>query len=481
MAQDISFSHKVIKGFLWVGSGTFLGQCISWVSTIIVIRLLLPSDYGLMAMAVTFISVLTIFSNLGVNAIIIQAEKINEKEIRQIFGFAIVCSFIFWLFAFLMAPVIAGFYNEKNLTLIIRVISVNFFIFPFYQIPQGLLLREMNFKASTKVNFLAQVGTSLLSVIMALQGFGVWTLVVALIANNVIKLVSFNLTHFTIKKPIFNFKGVEKYMKFGLIITGERLLYYLYTQVDNIIIGKFLGNNILGIYSVALNLASIPMEKVLPIVTQVSFTSYSRIQDDLERIKRNILRSIRAVAFLTFPIFFGMVGVAPEGIMLILGPRWEIIIIPFQLLCFILPLKAISPILPPAVFAINRPMVNLTNMAISCIVMAIAFLVGVQWGVIGVCFAWVIVYPFVFIVTIRRCFKVLRLQLKLFLSEVKVPFAGSILMLGCILIFKKSNLITDSLVFLAVAILFGIVFYASFFLLFRKEDFLEIKRLVRKR
>ena len=141
------------------------------------------------------------------------------------------------------------------------------------------------------------------------------------------------------------------------------MLYYLYTIADTVIVGKFLGNALLGTYAIAMNLASIPAEKVLPIITQVSFTSYSRIQDDLDRIRRNLLRTASLIAYAGFPVFFGMAAVAPEAIRLLLGPKWTAIILPFQLICLVLPLKAISPVLPPAVFAIGRPRINMENMA----------------------------------------------------------------------------------------------------------------------
>jgi len=482
MAQNqyTSFSSKVIKGFIWVGSANLFGQLISWAATIIVIRLLLPSDYGLMVMATTFITLLTMLSELGVNASIIQSEKISKKEVSSIFGLIIISSTVFWLFVFFLAPVISLFYNEPKLTLIIRVISVVFFIIALYQIPQSFLIREMNFKAKAKVDVLSQVGASILAVILAFQGAGVWTLVGAMVAVHFIKLLGYNLVHPSFVKPVFSLKGVERHMNFGLTVTGDRLLYYFYTQADKIIVGKFLGNSLLGIYSVALNLASIPMEKVLPIVTQVSFASYSRIQNDLERIKRNVLRSIRTVAIFVFPLFFGMAAVTPEAIMLILGSNWETIIIPFQIICFILPLKALSSLLPPAVFAINRPWINLTNMAISCVFMISAFFVGVRFELVGVCLSWLTVYPFVFIITTIRCLKVIELPIKLFVSEIIYPFLGSSLMLSFLVLFRKLNFFSGPLIFLVLGISFGIVFYISFYILFKKNDIIELRELLKK-
>src|SRR5262249_18728337 len=144
----------------------------------------------------------------------------------------------------------------------------------------------------------------------------------------------------------------------------------------------------------ALTLASLPAEKVLPIVTQVSFASYSRIQDDGERIARNVLRSIQLVSFVAFPVFFLMAAVGPELLVLLLGGKWSSIVVPFRVLCLIMRVKALSPFLPPPVFAIGKPAVNLVNKVFAFVVMACAFLAAIHYGVVGICLAWVIVFPF---------------------------------------------------------------------------------------
>lgn len=479
-AKETTFSQKVLKGFLWLGTGTFLGQFISWCSTIVVIRLLSPSDYGLMSMSTVFLNLLIMFSELGISASIIQAEKINEREIRQIFGVVIIGSFCGWVIYFFSAPVVALFFDEVRLIPLIRISSINFFIVALFIIPQSILIREMNFKAKAKVDISAQVGASVVALIFAFKGMGVWALIYSLIFMYIIKAIGFNMIHFYLVKPIFNLKGSERLIKFGVTITGDRLFYYLFTASDKIIVGKFLGEKLLGIYSVALNLASIPAEKVMPIITQVSFTSYARIQDNIVRINRNLLRSTRLVAFIGFPLFWGMAGVAPEAIELILGAKWTTIIVPFQLICIILPLKALSPIFPPAVFAIGNARVNFINMVITSIFMAFAFLIGVQYGLIGICIAWIVAYPVVFLITTTRCLKALKLPLRHVLSETVFPLVAGMLMFVSIMMIKKIDLVLQPLSLLILLILFGILFYAGLVIVFKKDAYLEFRKLLKR-
>jgi len=478
-AETISFKTKVLKGFYWLSIGTFVGQLSSWISTIIVIRLLLPKDYGLMAMAGSVIALLTTFSELGVGASLVQAERMTEKEIRQIYGFVLTCSLAGWLICHAVAPLIAHFYNERGLVLILRVMNINFILIALYMIPQSLFIREMNFKKKTTIDVSAQIGSALVTLVLALQGMGVWALVVGAIALNLIKAVVFNLTYAVRYKPIFNFQGAKSFITFGATLTGGRLLYTLYNLSDTIIVGRFLGQYVLGIYSVAVSLASIPAEKVLPLINQISFTSYARIQDDRERINRNVLRTTRVIAFAGFPLFWGMAGVAPEALPLVLGPKWVSAVVPFQLLCIVLPLKSLGPVLATTINAIGDVKVNLYNTALTGIVMVIAFMIGVQKGIIGVCIAWILAYPAVFVITSLINLRVLGIPVKTYVAELSFPCLASAMMLLCIMMMKQPVNLFPPLFVLSILISGGVLIYFCLTLIFKKEAYAEIIKLVR--
>jgi len=478
--EGTSFRSSVIRGVLWVSTGTLISQVLSWVSTIIVIRLLAPSDYGLMAMTAVFISLLAMISELGVGASLIQAKELTEREIRQIFAWVLITGLIGFVACYASAPWVARFYNEPDLVVMIRVLGVSMTLMLAYAVPQGLFIREMNFKAKTQIEISAQLGATLLTLILALKGMGVWSLIAGQIALHMMKAIAFNVLGSRWTAPLFDLRGSGRLLQYGLTVTGDRLLNFVYTESDKIIVGKFLGSALLGSYAVALNLASIPMEKVLPIITQISFASYARIQDDMERIRENLLLTTRCVAFVGFPIFFGMSAVAPLGVPLILGPQWELLVAPFQLLCLILPLKALGPILSPAIFAIGRPAVNLVNMVFTSTVMASAFLVGVQAGVIGVCVAWLVAYPVVFGVTTIRSLRVLGLPTRRYLSEIRFPFFASALMLVSVGLLGKVIVTPQPLYSLILLIVFGLVCYLSLVQIFKKEQYAEIRSLLQR-
>lgn len=475
-----SFRKSVLSGFFWLSAATFVGQFISWLSTIVVIRLLSPSDYGLMAMTTVFISLLTMSSEMGISAALIQAKELSESEIRQIFGWILISGFIAVSCCYAGAPLVARFYGQPDLIPLIRFLAVNMILIMLYVIPQSLLVREMNFKTKARIDVSAQLVGALMTLTMALNERGVWSLVAGQAAMYLVKAIAFNVSGSYRLTPLFSFRGSWRLLRFGLAVTGDRLLNFIFNESDKIIVGRFLGNAILGVYAVALNLAALPMEKVLPIVTQISFTSYARIQSDLERIGRNLLRATRTVSLAGFPIFFGMAAIAPFGIPLILGPKWEGVIVPFQMMCLILPLKALSPILSPAVFAIGRPTVNLINMAITAGAMAISFMIGVRAGVTGVCWAWVSVYPVVFFITTTRSLNAVGIPFRTYLAEIRFPFLAGALMLAFIQFLGRVVATPGPLFSLVLFIITGSAFYICLMLIFKREAYCEIKTLLQR-
>lgn len=478
--EGTSFRRSILQGFLWLGTGTFIGQFISWLSTIFVIRLLSPSDYGLMAMAAVFISLLAMVSELGVSAALIQAKDLTERQIRQISTWVLITGLIGFAICYVSATWVAQFYREPDLVTIVRVLGFNMILMTSYAVPQSLFIREMNFKVKTQIELSAQLGATLLTLILALKGMGVWSLIVGQGMMHVIKSIAFNAVCSRGLAPLFDLRGSGKLLHYGLTLTGDRLMNFVYVESDKIIVGKVLGSASLGSYAVALNLASIPMEKVLPIISQISFAAYSRIQDDLERIRRNILGTTRAVAFVGFPMFFGMSAVAPLAVPLILGSKWEPLVVPFQLLCLVLPLKALGGILPSAVFAIGRPGVNFVNMVIASIVMASAFLIGVRDGVIGICVGWLVGYPVVFGITTIRSLRTLGLPIRSYLLEIRFPFFAGALMLVLVGLLERIIVMPQPLYSLILVSVFGLVCYLSLVRIFKKEQYAEIRSLLRQ-
>ena len=476
--REISFKTRVLKGFLWLGTGSFAAQAISWFSTIFVIRLLRPSDFGLMAMTVAYTELLTSISLLGMNSSLIQAKKVDEGDMRRIFGFLILTGLAGFVVSWFAAPAVAAFFAEKQLVTLVRFLSLNFIIYPFHIIPESLLVREINFKERAKVQVAVQLAGSALTLFLAIEGMGVWALAIGAIAGGCFRVVGFNLASPGKMRPDFRFWNSPVFLKYGAGVTGARLIRYLYGKSDSVIIAKFLGKSLLGIYGIALNLATMPVEKVLPLITQLTFTSYSRIQEDRERIARNLLRTTRIIAMASFPLFFGMSVLAPAGIPFVLGAKWRAAVVPFQLLCLTVPLKALAPVLSPAVYAIGKPGRSLRANIVMNVIMVPAFLLGVRHGIYGICIAWTVVFPIAFAVTSMMYLKALDIPLADYFREIRFPLFSSAAMLAIMRLAGRIDAGSHTLFNLAMTGAAGIFFYAAVVIAFKKEECQELKKML---
>lgn len=475
-----TFKHSVLRGFFWQGTGTIIGQVISAVSMIVVVRLLSPSDYGLMAMAGAFLTFLTVVSELGIGGGLIQAKELTERQIRQIFGLILGTGLIGFLACYALAPWVARFYSAPDLVAILRILSVSILLEALYLIPRAMIIREMNFKVKTQIEVFALFGSALLTLVLAWNGFGVWSLVWSQLAMGLGKAIAYFIIRPVWIVPLFEVRGAEELLRFCVTVTADRLLTFVYSESDTIIVGRFLGINVLGVYNMAKTLSSLPFDRVMPIITQVTFASYARIQDDLERVRKNLLRVTHLVALGGVPLSFGMAAVAPLGLPMILGSKWEVIVVPFQLLCLILPLKGLTRALSPAVIAIGRPGVNLINMIIASSAIALALMVGVLSDVVGVCIAWLVAYPVVFVVTTIRSLRVLDLPATRYLAEVRFPFFASTLMVALVWLVGRIFVASHPLYVLILQIVVGLIFYLGLVLIFQREQYVEIRQFLRR-
>jgi O-antigen/teichoic acid export membrane protein len=411
MANQVpQYRRKVLSSLAWQGSAQLFGQLTSWASTVFVIRLLDPSDYGVMAMATLFVSFVLMLSDLGIGAAIVQAEEVDEDDYAAIQGFVFLFNTAGFAITWLGSHWIAAFFGEERLVPLLDVLSVSFLLLAFYVLPQSRLMRDLEFDKKAKVDFVTLAASAATSLTFALMGFGVWSLVAGTLVTHTVRAIGFNWMCPGSLRPRFSASRGARFLRFGSVVVLDRVLWFLYSNMDITIAGKMLGKEMLGFYSVALTLAAIPLDKVVPVLTQVAFPAVARIQQEPERVQANMLRALRYGNTLFLPVFWGMAWVAADGLPVLLGDKWALAVVPFQLICLILPLKAMAALWPPALFGVGRPAVNVVNMAISLALLSIGFAVGAQSGLRGLAMAWVIVYPVVFAVTGTRAFRVLGIR-----------------------------------------------------------------------
>ncbi|MBC2714599.1 MAG: lipopolysaccharide biosynthesis protein [Desulfobacteraceae bacterium] len=478
MTRQKSLKKKVITSFYWLTGVTWLGQIFSWALTLIVIRLLTPDDYGLFAMATVLTGFLTILSELGLGAAIIQKNEIAEDELRKIFGCVIVLDFFLCGAVWGTAPLVANFFAEPRVIPVMRLLCFNFILISFYLLPQSLLQRDLNYKRISVIDLIATVCSSAVTLLLAWKNYGAFALVWGIVCIHLVKAVIYNFDKSLRYCPAFSLRGIRSMLRFGGYISFSRVIWYFYSQADVVIVGRVFGKGQLGVYSIALQLVSIPLTKIGSIAHQIGLPAFSQIQDNLSAVQKNFLKIVKVSSLLSFPLYLGAASVVDVVLPALLGDKWIESIVFIQILCLVMPLRFISTFFTPVVSAVGRPDIHAGNMIIAIIIMPVAFLVGSRWGPLGLCLAWIVAFPIFFLISAGRVLKVLQLPLRVFLKEFYLPAGASVGMAISIFWMKNTGIMElPPLLSIIILCCSGVAVYSTAVLAIDREVVSEMKLL----
>ena len=477
----MNFRSEVLLGLRWVAGTKVLGQLFTWAVTVVVVRILTSADYGLLAMASVFIAFLMMLAQFGVGFAMVQAAEIDERKLRQMLGLAVAVNLALFGATYFAAPLIAEFFTEPRLVAIVRVLSVQYVLMIFAVIPSATLSRNLDYKKLSLIEMAAALVASLTTLALALAGAGVWALVCGSLVAALCRTAALNIVSPFLAWPVFSFRGVGKLLYFGGNITAARILWFVYSQSDVIIAGRLLGKELLGFYSIAMNLASFPADKLSAIVNQVSFPAFARIQGDRERYAASFLLAVRLLSFAVFPVLWGISSIALELVPLLLGSHWLPAAVPLQLLALIMPVHMFAPFMSTAAQGIGRADLALKQVALASLVMPLAFVVGSQWGLLGLAVAWVAAFPLVFVWAMVLFLPVIGLRIRDFLGAMARPMLASLGMYATVGAARiMLGPVMSPIARMTLLIVVGVAVYAVLTLLVNRGGYREMRGMLRR-
>jgi teichuronic acid exporter len=475
-------SSKVISGLKWTAGAKFAGQLISWAVTIVVMRLLSPSDYGLMAMASVFLAFLSLAAEVGLGPALVQKDKLDPAKLHQAFGIVLVVNLFLLVFLNLLAQPIGNFFSDDRLVPVIRALSLQFPIIALTIIPEVVLQRRLEFRQKSLIDFTSSVAGSLITLIFAFAQFGVWSLVIGTLAGSIWKAIFINCVSPYLRRPVFSSKGMRSLLSFGGNVTTMRILWFFYTQADTVIVGRVLGKETLGLYSVAMHLASLPMQRVSGILNQVAFPAFSRSQNDKHLVCAQLLQALGLISFFAFPFMWGISSTANEIILLFLGIHWKDAVLPLQLLGLIMPVRMLASFLPSVTNALGHPEIALRNVVVGCLVMPISFYFGCYWGITGVAIAWLVAFPLVAFFYLHRTLVLVGTKGAELANAILPSILGAtgmyLMVLGTGSLFQNSVGLTSLFI---LKLIVGVATYSILTLAFNRRSLQEVGSLLAKR
>jgi O-antigen/teichoic acid export membrane protein len=398
--------------------------------TLAVIRILTPDDYGLMAISQVFINLLAVFANLGLGDALVQQENTPKPVAATVFGVSIVLSAILTVVLSLAAYPIAQWYGDPRLVLLIQVSSLGFLCNGLSTLPRAYLTKSLRIRPMFIMELSSGLFGSVVVIVLAYTGYGVWSLVLGTLASTIIRLLGFAvLTAEYFVWPSLNLRLIRPLYSYGAYRTMSIIAWILFTSADTLILGRLLGPAELGLYTVALNFAGMPLNKIAPILNSVAFPAFAMIQSRRAEARFYAMKATRLMAVVSVPVFFGISAVSPEVVDLVFGPQWEAAKPILAVLSIAITFRAILLVIPNYLLGIGDARASFHCTAFGLLLFPPAFLIGCQWGVLGVCYAWLLGYPVMFAVTALIASGHGRLDFTAVLEIPLRPMAAGIVML----------------------------------------------------
>ncbi len=372
-------------GMFWTFSGTGVQVGVQLLAIMALGRLLTPTEFGLMGAASVVIGFSQIVSQVGVGPAIIQRQDLEPVHVRVAVTLSLALGLLLGAAVFLGAPQIAAFYRIPELEPVLRAVAVLFPLDGLNTVSKSLLTRQLRFRAYIALDAGSYVlGYACLGVFLAWRGFGVWSLVIANIAQSTLRVVSMYAATRHPLRPSVDLRAGRTLLSFGLGHSMAQIGTLFSQQGDNLVVGRWLGPAALGIYGRAYNLMVMPASAFGRIVNRVLFPIMSQVQDQRHRLANAYERGLAIVAFLSLPISAFLWVVAPEFIPVILGPKWTEVVLPFRLFTISLMFRMASKISDACIKAAGVVYSwALLQFAYAALVIGGAIL-GQRWGVGGV-------------------------------------------------------------------------------------------------
>jgi O-antigen/teichoic acid export membrane protein len=387
-ARAPDFAAQVKGAVIWRSGSQIAGQLIAWTSTFLVIRLLEPSDYGLVAMTGVILVLLNLFNGWGFANALVRDAAIDEHRIGQTFGMLILLNGALAAMQLALAPLAADYFHHPAIADLLRFQALFYVANPFIALGNALLSRRMDFRRPAQVNLAAAVLSALTALACAYAGLGVWTLVAAPFVLWYAQAIGLAIVARLWIRPVFSFRGAGSIVRYGGAMILVQFFWFLQSQADIFLAGRQLDAHTLGLYTTALFLTQILAAKFVPPLNEVAFAAYSRIQNERERVQLAFLKTVRLIMLIALPFYLGLAVTAEPLVVTLLGVKWAGAAPLVPVLACAMPLTTLQILFAPATNALGRERLAVRVGITGAVVMPAAFLIGLNWGIIGLAWAW---------------------------------------------------------------------------------------------
>lgn len=469
--------EKTLSGVKWNAIGRFSTQGVSFVISVLLARILSPSDYGVIGMIGIFLAISQTFIDSGFGSALIRKKDCTDTDYSTAFYFNVVVGIVCYLILFFCAPFIANFFDTPILKDIVRVLSINLFLGSLTIVQGAKLTAAVDFKSQAKIGLAATIVSGCVGLGMAYSGYGVWSLVYQSVSSSVVRTLLLWIV--TKWRPLRTFsKQSFKYLfGFGSKILSASLLHTIYSNLTTILIGKFYTPKDLGYYSRGESLAQLPSTNITGILSSVTYPILSKIQDDDDRLIQVYRKYIRITSMVIFFGMFLMAALAEPLITTLFTDKWENSIIYLQIFCFTYMFDHICSLNLNILYVKGRSDLVLRLEVIKKTISISLIVAAIPFGVLAICIARALYTQIAIIINTYYTGKLFGLG---YFAQVKDFIKYFIYSIVAVL---PAFILSYTSIYPLVLLILGACFACFIYWLFvrRNKDFVELLELVLKR
>ncbi len=417
-------------------------------ATVVLAQTLTTVDYGIVGFAQIFISFLNLFSEFGLSSAAVQRDKLTRVLMDTGFTLRLLLGVVALVVAYFIAPIGAQLLGNDAVTDVIKVLSIGFLMNAFSFIPSVRLLRELNYKKYAGAQLVNAVVNSSLTVLLALNGFSYWSIVIANILAIACSVIYLNLA--VTERPGFSLENesLHYYQKFGGSLAFSWLLTFMILNIDNLVVGSLLGDEKLGYYALAFTIGVKLCETLGSTINSVLFPTYSKLQNDITSLRKAYLKSNQLITFLTVGGYLILYTVSEDLFVYILGKgtdKWVPAIVAFEIFCIYGVIRTLTEPMNCIAIALGHPRELVKANTLTVILKLVLIYPALKWfGINGVAFVVAIAYASQYIILVAALKKYLKISYSVLVKSLFAPFASLVIVVFVIEVIKINGMLYEA-------------------------------------
>lgn len=474
-----NLSNKIISGTMWKFSERMISQGVTFVVSMILARILSPSDYGVIAIINIFIIIANVFLVSGLNTALIQKKDVSDLEFNTIFWCNVIIGLLLYLILFFCAPFIASFYSLPILIPTLRIVALKLPIFSYQSIQSAFVSRKMDFKKFFFATSIATIISAIIGISMAYAGFGVWSLIAQDLGYTV--LSTFTLMSIVSWKPKFEFSldNAKPLVKYGWKVMFTDFIGTIFNNLGNLIIGKTYTSTQLAYYSKGKQLPMLIRNNIFTTLISVLFPGMSSIGDDKNRVKKMSRKSISTLSFLIFPMMIGLIVTAEPLTIIMYTEKW-LPIVPFVgIMCVEAMISVVGTVTLQSIKAIGRSDVMLRLEFVKKTFLLLSVIIAMRFGVFAIAVTVPINGVLELLLNGLAAKKLIKYSIKEQISDCSKSLISSVIMGIIVYMINFFDATVYFQVFFQVIV--GIVIYLVCSLLLKNESLYLMKSILLKK